>query len=126
MRNARALGRSPTDPLVTPPSLVITPTLESVISVDGFAQLGWLNRLLVVISHRILKRSPQAKSLCRPAAKMTTPGPLMTPLPEVPNWPSVGGAKASGLNHCSTVCGPLLGLLRMFGRSWTLAGSLVV
>jgi hypothetical protein len=40
MRNARAPDRSPTDPLVTPPSLVITPKLDSVMSVEGLTQFG--------------------------------------------------------------------------------------
>src|SRR5438477_13182376 len=82
--------------------------------------------LFVVIAQRSLARSPQAKSLCRPAARIFTPGPLMTPLPEVPNWPSVGGANEFGLNHAPIVCEPVLGLLRIFGRSVTVAGSLEV
>src|SRR6267378_3925925 len=100
MRNERDPARSPTDPLVTPPSLVITPTpVVSVMSVLGFPQFGWLKKLFAVISQRSRARSCNRNSLARPALHAFTPGPLMTPFPEVPNWPALGAAKAVGSNH---------------------------
>src|ERR1700716_2313622 len=101
MRNARAPARSPTDPLVTPPSLVITPTLESVISVEGFCQFGWFKKLLAVISQRSLTLSVNANSLARPKLITFPPGPLITPLPDVPKRPGWGGANALVSNQRS-------------------------
>src|SRR5438067_12841822 len=93
-------------------------------SVEGFAQFGWLKKLFAVISQRSRALSWNRNSLARPAANTLTPGPLMTPLPDVPKCPGCGGTNAFGSNHRSSVrCPPdKLGLLRMSGRSVTEAG----
>src|SRR5438045_8929360 len=82
--------------------------------------------LLAVISQRSFALSPNMKSLWRPALQTFTPGPLITPLPEVPNRPAAGGVKEFGSNHRSCVCGAVLGVFSTSGRMVTSAGSLVV
>src|ERR1700732_388320 len=127
MRNRREPARSPTDPLVIPPSLVITPTpVVSVMSVLGLAQFGWLKKLVAVISHLSLACSPNRNSLARPALKTLMPGPLITPLPEVPNWPGCGEANAVGSNQRLSVCcePDRLAFLSASGRKVTDAGVL--
>src|SRR5438128_12466163 len=110
MRKALAPARSPTDPLVTPPSLVITPTpVSSVMSVLGLAQFGWLKKFVAVISQRSRARSWNMNSFARPALQTFTPGPLITPLPDVPNRPAFGAANALVSNQRSSNLGAFAG-----------------
>src|SRR5437899_2144748 len=85
-----------------------------------------MRKLFAVISQRSLAFSLNTNSLARPNAITLTPGPLITPLPDVPNWPGCGGAKALVSNQRSILrCPPdKLGFFRMSGRIVTEAGVL--
>jgi hypothetical protein len=81
-----------------------------------------LKKLVAVISQRSLARSWKRNSLASPALQTFTPGPMITPLPEVPNWPALGGANAVVSNHLSSVGVPVLGFFRISGRMVMEAG----
>src|SRR5947207_15901856 len=82
--------------------------------------------LLAVISQRSFALSPHMKSLWRPALQTFTPGPLITPLPEVPNRPAAGGVKEFGSNHRSFVCGQVVRFFSTSGRKGASVGCLFV
>src|SRR4029434_8047617 len=64
-----------------------------------FAQLGWLKKLVAVRSARSRMLSPREKLLPKPTSTMCDPGPMITPLAELPKKPGVGAANAVGSNQ---------------------------
>jgi len=89
MRKARARSWSPVEDPFTPPTPLMTPTLASwLMFVTGLEKFGWLKKLVPVASHRSRTRSVIGNVLYNPTCHTFTPGPLMTPLADVPNRPS--------------------------------------
>src|SRR5438067_9457057 len=74
------------------PMLLLTmPTSEELRSVYGSPRLVWLRTLVNVPSALSRTRSVRVKVLLRPADRLTSPGPSITPLGELPKRPMGSG-----------------------------------
>src|ERR1039457_5454654 len=65
----------------------------------GLAQLGWFSTSVAVISVRNFACSVSAKLLARPESRSIDPGPMITPLAQLPKDPFVGAENALVSNH---------------------------
>ena len=79
----------------------ITPGAERMF-VLGLAQFGWFKTLNAVISGRSRTRSQILMYLASETCHTDEPGPTMTPRPEVPKEPGVGGPNTEASNQRET------------------------
>ena len=68
----------------------------------GWFKLTLLNTLKNSLRNCSVLLSASRTFLKRDISKLITPGPRMTPFPELPYLPTTGCVKAAASNHCST------------------------